>query len=236
MSSELTLTFTGERNALPPRAAIDAMLHEHTETRLDDADVQYTEQHDDVPASTLIELYDRKWGLPGADDVAEALSASYPEALVTLVEEWDGHDEDETAGAHGTRWRAGEVVATGATEFVWHELRLEDLRPDDRPGPNVGDMVTILFAGRNAEVTGTVTAVTGSHVVLDHGLDYNLALANRWEVSPGPYGYGATPEHIARVDAEVARQREQAARRRAERPAKTDRNPSTPHKSGETHA
>lgn len=35
--------------------------------------------------------------------------------------------------------------------------------------------------------------------------------------TPGPYGWNPSPEHIARVDAETARQREQAARRRARR-------------------
>jgi hypothetical protein len=37
---------------------------------------------------------------------------------------------------------------------------------------------------------------------------------------PGPYGWNASPEHVARVDAEAARLREQTARRRAERRAR----------------
>lgn len=35
--------------------------------------------------------------------------------------------------------------------------------------------------------------------------------------TPGPYGWNPSPEHIARVRAELARQREQRDRRRAER-------------------
>lgn len=34
--------------------------------------------------------------------------------------------------------------------------------------------------------------------------------------TPGPYGWNATPEHRERVEAEIRRQREQTARRRAE--------------------
>lgn len=37
--------------------------------------------------------------------------------------------------------------------------------------------------------------------------------------TPGAYGYGATPAHIARVQDELARQREQRARRNAARQA-----------------
>lgn len=33
--------------------------------------------------------------------------------------------------------------------------------------------------------------------------------------TPGRYGWNPSPEHIARVDAEVERMREQSARRRA---------------------
>lgn len=38
-----------------------------------------------------------------------------------------------------------------------------------------------------------------------------------WPATPGPYGWNASPAHVARVEAEIARQREQRARRNAAR-------------------
>lgn len=38
--------------------------------------------------------------------------------------------------------------------------------------------------------------------------------------TPGRYGWNPSPEHIARVEAEIKRQREQSARRRAALAAK----------------
>lgn len=38
-----------------------------------------------------------------------------------------------------------------------------------------------------------------------------------WPETPGPYGWNPSPAHIARVEAEIRRQQEQKARRRAAR-------------------
>lgn len=95
---------------------------------------------------------------------------------------------------------------------------------DPRPLPFVGDLLRIRYVGGEWMPAGEVTQVTGSVVTLEHTHDFDLQLAEDWEVvprpaayGPGPYGWNPSQEHIERVEAELARQREQAARRRAER-------------------
>lgn len=120
MSHDITITITAatSRNQLPGVEVVRAMLDEQGITLEHDlVDAGYR-VHTDNPVFEAW-WYDDRWPeVDSFNSAAEAITTRYPFVTIEVMDEWDGADEDEP-GSEGYRWRAGNLVSTGQSQFVW---------------------------------------------------------------------------------------------------------------------
>lgn len=111
MSTAVEITVTGPGR--PEEAALQTLL---ALVNLEPDQILVSEDRAGVS------FWDRKWGVQGADLIAERISAQHPNTTVTLEETWDGRDEDEPGGT-GAVWRAGAVILRGEIRWVWEDAK-----------------------------------------------------------------------------------------------------------------